>query len=96
MKLLLGPVACQGCGAPVRYIEPDEGLAGWFQFDLNFFSAVPPVILRRHECPAGRRRIPGSRRVLPAQIIPWWDRPPIVFEGRLTSIEEPAREAVSA
>jgi hypothetical protein len=78
MRLILGPVACQGCGDPVRYIEPAEGLPAWFQFDLNLFSAVPPVILRRHRCPAGPRPIP-------AQILRPWsvDGEPIVFEDRL-------------
>ena len=78
MNLILGPIACQGCGDPVRYLEPDEGLPGWFQFDLNLFSAVPPLILRRHRCPAGPRQIP-------AQILnPWSDSgAPIVFEDRL-------------
>jgi hypothetical protein len=77
MRLLLGPCRCQGCGDPVRYIEPDEGLPGWFWFDIAWEGPIPWT-LRRHRCPAGRR--PIAARILR----PWTaSGQAIVFEGRL-------------
>jgi hypothetical protein len=71
LKLLLGPVTCQGCGEFVRYVEPDQGLPGWFIFDLNLFGGPVPFILLRHFCPAGPRPIEP-------QII-HWDGPPTLL-----------------
>jgi hypothetical protein len=79
MKLILGPVTCQGCRQPVRYVEPDEGLPGWFMFQLNLMGGPVPVFLQRHICW-------GERRGIPAQILRPWssDGEPIILEERLT------------
>jgi hypothetical protein len=79
MKLLLGPVACQGCGDPVDYVVAETGeeaISGWFKLE----TAQDPVAFRRHRCPAGPRPIPATI------YNPWSaDGAPIVFEERLRS-----------